>query len=74
MTASIWFYSIPIVAFIVAGVLAVRGGRGQVHCSSCVTPMSARRRPLLLGGWVCPHCGTRMDRGGSSISRSGPVS
>ena len=40
-----------------------------VQCPSCITPMSARRQPMfrshmLFGGWVCPHCGTRMDKWG----------
>jgi hypothetical protein len=59
-----WLYSISIVVFVVLGawiVGAVRRGRGPVHCSRCVTPMSARRRSLFglpFGKWVCPHCGT----------------
>jgi hypothetical protein len=78
VTASIWFYSIPIAAFGVGAVLAVRGGRGRVQCSSCVTPMSARRRsvfrvPWVFDRWVCPHCGTRMDRAGRSVSEGAAV-
>jgi hypothetical protein len=74
MIGSIWLYSIPIVAFAVGGVLAVRDARGRVHCSNCVTPMSARRRlvfrvPWVFRGWVCPHCGTRMDGAGRSVSQ-----
>jgi hypothetical protein len=47
--------------------------RKLVQCPSCVTPMSARRQPMfrshmLFGGWVCPHCGTRMDKWGRPIS------
>lgn len=50
-----------------------------VHCPSCVTPMSARRQPMsrsqmLFGGWVCPHCGTRMDKWGRPISPIGSAS
>ena len=66
MARMVWFYSIPIVVFFVLGALAVgavRRGRGPVRCSSCVTPMSARRRSLFrlpFGGWVCPHCGTQI--------------
>jgi|HubBroStandDraft_2_1064218.scaffolds.fasta_scaffold292938_3 hypothetical protein len=72
MKGSIWFCSIPIASFVVIRVLAVSGRRGRVRCSSCVTPMSARRRPLfrapwVFGGWVCPHCGARMDRVGRSV-------
>jgi len=79
MTAIIWFYSVPIIAFTVVGVLAVRRSRGRVHCSNCVTPMSARRRsvfrvPWGFGGWVCPHCGTRMDREGRSVSEGAAAS
>lgn len=50
-----------------------------VQCPSCVTPMSARRQPMfrshmLFGGWVCPHCGTRMDKWGRPISPIGTAS
>jgi hypothetical protein len=50
-----------------------------VQCPSCVTPMSARRQPMfrshmLFGGWVCPHCGTRMDKWGRAISPIGTAS
>jgi hypothetical protein len=81
MASLIWFYLIPIIVFIVLGVLVVgtlRRGRwginlGSVHCPNCVTPMSARRRPMfrsqmLWGGWVCPHCGTKMDKWGRNVS------
>jgi hypothetical protein len=73
MPKMVWFYSIPIVVVFVVGVLAgtFRRSRGPVHCSSCVTPMSARRRSLFrlpFGGWVCPHCGTQMDRSGRGVS------
>jgi ribosomal protein L37AE/L43A len=67
MVRMVWLYSIPLVTFAVIGVLAVRRVRGRVHCSSCVTPISARRRSLFrlpFGGWVCPHCGTQLDSGG----------
>jgi hypothetical protein len=38
------------------------------HCSSCATPMSLRRVPLLkshavLGEWECPHCRNRFKSG-----------
>lgn len=82
MTASmIWLYLIPLVVLVVLGVLVVstlrRGRWGinlkSVHCSICVTPMSARRPPLfrsqmLFGGWMCPHCGTKMDKWGRDVS------
>jgi hypothetical protein len=48
------------------------------HCMSCKTPMSLRRIPLikshlLLGEWECPHCGTRMNKSGMRLSRSGSL-
>jgi hypothetical protein len=77
MPRMVWLYSISTVVVIVIGVLVVgtvRRGRGPVHCPNCVTPMSARRRPVfgsqtLFGGWVCPHCGTKMDKWGRDVSR-----
>ena len=83
MARVIWLYLIPLVVFLVIGVLVVstlRKGRlginlRPVRCSSCDTPMSARRRPmfksqLLLGGWTCPHCGTNMDKWGRNVSET----
>lgn len=70
MVRMVWFYLIPVVGFAVIVVIAVRRGPGRVHCSNCITPISARRRSLFrlpFGGWVCPHCGTRMDSGGRSV-------
>lgn len=82
MASSTWLYFISLVAvFAGLGALAVgtlrRGPWGanlkSVHCPSCVTPMSARRQPvfrsqMLFGGWMCPHCGTKMDKWGRNVS------
>ena len=78
MARMVWLYSIPLIVVIVIAVLVVgtvRRGRRPVHCPSCVTPMSALRRPLfrspmLFGGWMCPHCGTQMDRWGRDVSET----
>jgi hypothetical protein len=72
MTTSLWFYSTTILVITAVAMFALRSGSERVRCSSCVTPMSARRRPLfrapwVFGGWVCPHCGARMDRVGRSV-------
>jgi hypothetical protein len=37
------------------------------HCANCQTPMSLRRVSLIQslmfrGGWMCPHCGTRLHK------------
>jgi hypothetical protein len=51
------------------------------HCTHCQTPMSPRRVSLLrsmvlLGEWVCPHCGNRIKAGkrapGATAQRAGP--
>ena len=76
-----WLYLISLVVLLVVGVLVVRtlhsGGLGitskPVRCPNCITPISLRRRPLfrspmLLGGWMCPHCGTQMDKWGRDVS------
>jgi hypothetical protein len=76
-----WLYLIPVVIFASFGVVIVGTLRKNrlginlksVHCPSCDTPMSARRVPssrsyILFGGWTCPHCGTRMDKWGRSLS------
>ncbi len=68
MPRMVWVYLLSL--GIVIGLLtvgAIRRDRGAVRCLSCVTPISARRRPLLgsrllLGRWMCPHCGTEIDR------------
>lgn len=77
MARDIWLYLIPLFVFIVVGVLLIstlrKGCLGinlePVRCPNCVTPMSARQRPrfksqTLFGGWMCPHCGTKMDKWG----------
>ena len=48
---------------------------GSVRCLRCETPMSARRIPLYkshfeFGGWMCPHCGARMDKSGKTLSQT----
>jgi hypothetical protein len=82
MASITWLYFVSLVAvFSGVGVLVVgtlrRGRWGvnlkSVHCPSCATPMSARRQPvfksqMLLGGWMCPHCGTKMDKWGRNVS------
>jgi hypothetical protein len=89
MAGITWLFLIPIVSLVVIGVLVVgtlrKNGWGinlnPVRCPSCEAPLSARRQPVfrsqaLLGGWVCPHCGTKMDkwgRVGTSESPSGPL-
>jgi hypothetical protein len=83
MAGITWIYLISMGVFIVLGVLVVgtlRRGRwginlSPVHCPSCVTPVSARRQPLfgsqmLLRGWMCPHCGTKMDKWGRNVSET----
>jgi hypothetical protein len=85
MVSVTWLYLIPIVAFAVVGVLVVgtlRKGRWginleSVRCPNCVTPMSARRRPMfrsqmLFGGWMCPRCGTKMDKWGRNVPGTAP--
>jgi hypothetical protein len=76
-----WLYSILIVVFVALGLLVVGTVRKSrlgkilqsVRCPNCVTPISPRRcrtfrSPLPWGGWMCPHCGTRMDRSGRNVS------
>jgi hypothetical protein len=72
-----WLSLISLVILVGIGVLVIstlRKGRWGINlklvqCPSCVTPMSARRQPksrlqMLFGGWICPHCGTKMDKWG----------
>jgi uncharacterized Zn-finger protein len=75
MDGIIWLFLALIVALVALGVVlaglrrrppSVEGNPG--HCSSCETPMSLRRVPLLqshalLGEWVCPHCSNRFKSG-----------
>jgi hypothetical protein len=78
-----WLSLVLFVIVAGVGVLAVgtlRKGRWGINlklvqCPNCVTPMSARRQPMfrsqmLFGGWMCPHCGTQMDKWGRKSSRA----
>ena len=77
-----WAYFIPIFVLAVIGAFFVRARRHRLthdrkpdRCLSCETPMSLRRVPtlrshVLLGKWMCPHCGTRMDKWGKNVSRT----
>jgi hypothetical protein len=77
-----WLGLIAVLAFVGFGawVFRARAPRseskaGSVRCSRCETPMSARRLPLYkshfeFGGWMCPHCGARMDKSGKSVSET----
>jgi ribosomal protein L37AE/L43A len=80
MAGIFWTYLIPIIVLVLLGALLVSAllhrsanDRKPDHCSSCETPMSLRRIPafrshVLLGRWMCPHCGTRMDKSGRNVS------
>jgi hypothetical protein len=83
MAGITWRYLTAIVIVAVVTVLVVstlrRGRLGinwrAVHCPSCVTPMSVRRPPMfgsqtLFRGWMCPHCGTKMDKWGRNLSET----
>lgn len=83
MAVITWLCLIAMVVVAVITVLVIstlrRGRLGinlrAVHCPCCVTPMSARRRPLLgsqmlFRGWMCPHCGTKMDKWGRNLSET----
>jgi DNA-directed RNA polymerase subunit RPC12/RpoP len=72
MDGIIWLFLVLIVALVALGAVLV-GLRRRVpsvednpgHCSICETPMSLRRVSLfrlfiLLGQWVCPHCGSKI--------------
>jgi hypothetical protein len=84
MAGSNWLYLVGAVFIAIMVVLVVstlrRGRLGinlrPVHCTRCVTPMSVRRRPMFrsqmpFGGWMCPHCGTKMDKWGRNVSEAG---
>jgi MYXO-CTERM domain-containing protein len=69
-----WPLFIPIVGLLALAALFVSRRRPPVvnenpgRCSSCETPMSLRRVPLLkshalLGEWECSHCGSRSKSG-----------
>jgi hypothetical protein len=75
MDGIIWLFPALIIALVALALLVVAlrrrpsGPNPQHHCSSCETPMSLRRVSLfesltLRGVWICPHCGTRMNKTG----------
>jgi hypothetical protein len=76
MDGIIWLFLALIVALSSLGVVLVGIRRRPPkikldHCPSCRTPISLRRvsffrSHMLLGEWVCPHCGTRMNKWGRS--------
>ena len=79
MEGVIWLFLALLLALICLGVV-VAGLRRRApsvsltpgHCSNCKTPMSLRRVSVLqshalLGEWMCPHCGTRMDKRGRAL-------
>jgi hypothetical protein len=79
MDRTIWLLLALIVALVALGVVLAglrrppRINQSSGHCPRCRTPISLRRvsilrSHLLLGEWVCPHCGTRMDKFGRSVS------
>jgi hypothetical protein len=83
MAGITWLYLITLVVVAVIAVLVVgtlrRGRLGinlrSVHCPRCITPMSVRRQTLfgshlLVRGWMCPHCGTKMDKWGRNMSET----
>jgi hypothetical protein len=81
MDGIVWLFLALTVALVAVGV-ALAGRRrpsgidSPRHCSTCQTPMSLRRVPLLkshalLGEWECPHCGNRSS---SQKATSQPVS
>lgn len=69
----IWLCAVLIVALVaLAAVVARLRHRPQSieqnprRCLNCATPMSLRRvsifRSHSFGEWVCPHCGTKLDK------------
>lgn len=76
MDGIIWLFLALILALICLAVVLVgihrRPPKTKLdHCRSCRTPISLRRvssfrSHMLLGEWVCPHCGTRMNKWGRS--------
>jgi hypothetical protein len=76
MDGIIWLFLALIVALISLSVvlMGIRRRPPKInldHCHSCRTPISLRRvsffrSHMLLGEWVCPHCGTRMNKSGRS--------
>lgn len=78
MEGIVWLFLALIVALIAVGLTGIRRRPPSIEqnlgrCSSHETPMSLRRVPLTkshapLGEWICPHCNTRMDKRGKSVS------
>jgi hypothetical protein len=76
MDGIIWLFLALILALVALGVVLVGIRRRPPkikldHRHSCRTPISLRRvsffrSHMLLGEWVCPHCGTRMNKSGRS--------
>jgi hypothetical protein len=76
MDGIIWLFLALILALVSLGVVlaGIRRRPPKIkldHCSSCRTPISPRRvsffrSHMLLGEWLCPHCGTRMNKWGRS--------
>jgi hypothetical protein len=76
MDRIIWLF-LAFVAVLAALVVVLAGIRARPrsvennpgHCSNCETPMSLRpvsvlKSHALLGGWECPHCGSKMSKRG----------
>jgi hypothetical protein len=79
MEDTIWLFLALVVAIVALAVVLAglrrppRINRNSGHCPRCRTPISLRRvsalkSHALLGEWVCPHCKTRMDKFGNSVS------
>ena len=70
MEGIIWLILALLVALVALGVVLAgirQRAHNPAHCTSCETPMSLRRvsilrSHLLLGEWICPHCGKRIKR------------
>jgi hypothetical protein len=77
-----WLGLSAALASVAVGVFLVGGSpfrseskAGSIRCSRCETPMSPRRLPIYkshfeFGGWMCPHCGVRMDKSGKTLSET----
>ena len=70
MDGIIWLF-LALIALIALGVLvSIRRRPPKIkldHCPSCRTPISRRRvsffrSHMVLGEWVCPHCGSRLNK------------
>lgn len=69
----IWLCATLVVALVALAVVVARLRsrppsieQNPRRCLNCATPMSLRRvsifRSHSFGEWVCPHCGTKMDK------------